>query len=111
MQSSVNRTTTANAASLVVATNPSILDGMTGYNAKVTAQFIQIHDSATLPADASVPVITFIVQASSPFSLDHGCKGRKFDNGIVVCNSSTQATKTIGSADCWFDVQVSARNG
>ena len=31
--------------------------------------------------------------------------GRWFTIGCIVCNSSTQGSKTIGSADCLFDVQ------
>jgi hypothetical protein len=30
--------------------------------------------------------------------------GRLFANGITVCNSSTAVTKTIGSANCLFDI-------
>ena len=102
-----NKTTTANAASLVASSSgPVYLCGLTGYNAKTSTQFIQIHDAASLPAEASVPKIVFEVQASSKFALDYGPSPRKFTTGIVICNSSTQATKTIGSADCWIDVQM-----
>lgn len=101
-----NKTTTSYASSLIVASNPATLYGLTGYNSKVSAQFIQIHDSATVPADNAVPAIMFSVPASSNFSLDLALKGRKFANGIVVCNSSTGPTKTLGAADCWIDVQV-----
>lgn len=102
-----NRTTTAYAASLVVSSTPKVrLVGLSGYNSKVSAQFIQIHDAAALPADAAVPKIVFEVAASSKFAIDYGVNGRTFDIGIVVCNSSTAPTKTIGSADCWFDVQT-----
>jgi len=76
-----------------------------GYNSKGSGQFIQLHNSATLPADTGVPVVTFYVPANSNFSLDYP-KGRWFTTGIVVTNSSTGATKTIGSADCWFDAQI-----
>jgi hypothetical protein len=34
-----------------------------------------------------------------------GLPPRFFNNGIVVANSSTSATLTIGAADCWFDCQ------
>lgn len=101
-----NRTTAANAASLVVASNAARLCGMSGYNAKVSAQFIQIHDAASLPADGAAPKVVFEVAASSKFAIDYGINPREFAAGIVVCNSSTQATKTIGAADCWFDVQT-----
>lgn len=92
-------------ASLVVTSVKGRLFGMTGYNSKTSAQFIQVHDSAGLPADAAVPVITFTVPAASNFSWDSNPNGRAFLNGIVVCNSSTGPTKTIGSADVLFDVQ------
>ena len=85
--------------------SPGTVFSITGYNAKTSAQFIQLHDSATLPANAAVPAIIFSVPASSNFFYDFNEVGRFCENGIVVCNSSTGATKTLGSADCWFNIQ------
>lgn len=100
-----NATTTTYAASLIVKASAGTVYSITGYNSKTSAQFIQIHDSATLPADTAVPKVIFYVPAQSNFAFDLTPYGRSFAAGIVVCNSSTGPTKTIGSADCWFDVQ------
>ena len=99
-----NAKTTALAASLVVKADRGTLYGLTGYNNRSSSQFIQIHDATSLPADTAVPEIIFAVPATSPFSLNYDV-GREFQVGIVISNSSTAATKTIGSADCWFDVE------
>lgn len=99
-----SKTTTALAASLVVKAVKGTLYGLVGYNDRSSSQFIQIHDAASLPADTAVPTIVFTVPATTSFSLDYK-EGREFQVGIVISNSSTAATKTIGSADCWFDVQ------
>lgn len=100
-----NATTTAYAASLLVKAAPGVLYSITGYNSKTSGQFIQIHDSANIPADATVPKIIFYVPPQSNFAFDTAPFGRAFTVGIVICNSSTGPTKTLGSADCWFDVQ------
>lgn len=92
-------------ASRVVKAAAGRLYGLTGYNSKASAQFIQLHNAAAVPADTAVPVITFRVEATSPFSLDFGVYGRYFSTGIVICNSSTGPTKTLGAADCWWDLQ------
>lgn len=105
MDTALNSTSIAYEASRVVKPKPGTLRGLTGYNSKGSAQFIQLFDSPGLPADGAVPVVVITIAASSSFSLDYGLDGRKFLRGIVVANSSTGPTKTIGSADCWFDVQ------
>lgn len=100
-----NATTSAYATNLVAKASAGVLYMLTGYNSKTSTQFIQIHDAASLPAEGAAPKITFAVPAGQNFSFDFGTFGRAFASGIVVCNSSTGPTKTIGSADCWFDVQ------
>ena len=96
-----NSTQAALATSKVIKASAGTLFGISGYNSGA-AQFIQLHDAAALPADTAVPVVNIAVAATSNFSIDFGLYGMAFANGIVACNSSTAATKTIGGADCQF---------
>lgn len=100
-----NATTTTYAASLVVSAVGVTVYGLSGYNSKASAQFIQLHDASSLPADTAIPSFIMTVGANSNFSYYFGDKGRQFQSGCVVCNSSTGPTKTIGLADCFIDVQ------
>lgn len=95
--------TTALAASLIAKAS-----GGTLYRAVITntgaAQYVQVHNTTTVPADTAVPAMVVYVPASSTFVLDVGAAGLAFATGITLCNSSTAATKTIGAADLWLDV-------
>ena len=101
----LSATSVALVNSLVVKSGAGRLFGFSGDSNKASAQFIQVFDAASLPADTAVPVIVIRVAATTTFSAYFGSIGRWFTRGIVICNSSTEATKTIGSADTWFDVQ------
>lgn len=94
-------------ASHVIKASAGNLYTITGYNSKTSSQFIQVFNSTTVPADTTVPIYTFTVPPSSNFSLDFGTLGEAFSTGIAISNSSTAATKTIGSADCFFTVRFS----
>ena len=100
-----NSTSTAYETSRVVKRTPGRLFGLSGYNSKTATQFIQLHDQTSLPADGAIPMMVISVAASSNFSIDFGANGRAFTKGIVVSNSSTGPTLTIGSADLWVDAQ------
>ncbi len=93
--------TSALAASGVIKASAGTLYGFSGVNNSGSDQHIQIHDAAAVPVDTAVPIIVIIVPAGGNFSFDAGFHGVAFANGISWSNSSTLATKTIGSADCW----------
>jgi hypothetical protein len=101
----LNSTSLVLESSRLVKAGAGILYGIGGVNTKAAAQFVQVFDSLTLPADGAVPAFVMTVAASSNISVFWGDVGRFFQAGIFVCNSSTAATKTIGSADCFFDCQ------
>lgn len=96
---------TAYATSLVVKASPGKLCSLVGYNSKASSQFIQIYNATSLPANAEVPIYTFLVPATQNFSLDFGSLCSYFSTGIVVGNSSTGPTKTVGSADVFFTAE------
>jgi len=93
---------TAYATNLVVKASAGRLYAISGYNSKASDQFIQIHNTTSLPADASVPKRILRVYADSNFFFDFGEFGLYCATGITVCNSTTGPTKTIGAADIWF---------
>jgi hypothetical protein len=80
------------------------LYGLTGYNAG-PAQFLHIYDAADIPAAGTKPEIVLPIAAASAFTLDYGLRGRHFLNGIVIGNSTTDATRTQGLQNLWLDVQ------
>lgn len=93
---------TAAEASRVLKAGPGVLLALFGYSAKASNQFIQLHNSTAVPADTAVPYVSWKAAAGDNFFIYIPVGGIPFDTGISVCNSSTVATKTIGSADCQF---------
>lgn len=92
-------------ASSYLATGYLRVYGFTVYSSLASAQWILMFDASTLPADTAVPLMAFPIGASSNLGLYYGAPGRLFRRGLVLCCSSTDTTKTIGSASCFFDVE------
>lgn len=91
--------------SRVVKAGPGTLFGFTVYNNKGAAQFIQWFDSQTVPANGAVPQGVISVATIASQGVAWVIPGRFFAAGIILANSSTAATLTAGSADCFFDAQ------
>jgi hypothetical protein len=91
-------------ASKIVKASKGILVGLAWTNTNGATRYLQVFDSATLPADATIPMMIFPLATGQTMVLTVPGVGIPFQNGIVVCNSSTMATKTIGAADSLFQI-------
>ena len=92
------------AASIFVKSGQGALVGFTVYNSKASSQFVQVFDLTSLPANGAIPDAVFTVGQTANLPVQW-VPWRVFRVGCVIANSSTAATLTIGSADCYFDVQ------
>jgi hypothetical protein len=100
-----NATTPVLSKSLVAAVGTCRLYGFTVTSSNVSAQFVLVFDLVALPANGTLPLFAVNVAAASSAGLYYGSMGRTFDRGIVLANSTTQVTLTLGAADTLFDVQ------
>jgi len=97
---------TSLSASLIVKASAGSMFSLTGYNSG-PAQWVQVHNAASVPANAAIPLAVVAVPAQSTFAFEWG-KGLPCSTGIVLCNSygadpaTAAAQKTIGSNDCFF---------
>jgi hypothetical protein len=82
-----------------------VVYGFTAYSTKGSAQYLCMFDANAIPADGAVPIFSWPLAANSGVGFGWQPNGRRFLSGLVLCNSSTDASKTLGSADCLFDVQ------
>ena len=90
--------------SAVVKTGDGWLYGFTFTNTNAAARFVLVFDAHDLPANGAVPLIA----KSCPLGDAVGFSWlppRRFEAGLVLCNSTTQATLTLGTADSLFDAQ------
>lgn len=95
----------------IVITNHILVQGFTVYSTKSSAQYLNMFDADALPADGATPIFSWALSANNGVGISWAPRGREFHAGLVLCNSSTDATKTLGSADCLFDVQYDILSG
>lgn len=82
-----------------------VVYGFTVYNSNAAAQYVLMFDANELPANGQVPIFAQNAATKQLSGVSWTPQGREFLEGFVLCNSSTDTTKTIGAADCFFDVQ------
>jgi hypothetical protein len=92
-------------ASHVLRTKAGVLMTLQGYNSG-PAQFIQLFDSITVPANGVAPIWVQAVAATSNFTMQVPTTGMPFTTGLAVSNSTTGPTKTLGASDCYFTAVV-----
>lgn len=92
------------ASSLIAVTQAAKVFSVMIYNSAASDQWYMVFDATALPANGAVPKIPpVLVPSKSSGWIDWG-DGRQFYNGVVVCNSTTDTTKTLGAADSWLSV-------
>lgn len=86
-----------------VKSGPGIMYSVTLTNTNAAARFLQVFDATTLPADGVLPLFSRSIPTADSLTLTW-TTGVTFEQGIIVCNSTTAASKTLGAADSIFFV-------
>lgn len=92
------------ASSLIAKSSAGTALSIFGLSTLASVQFIHVFDSAVVPSNGAIPTLIFRVTSNSNFNFPIADTGIPFTNGIVVCNSTTDATLTLGAANCSFVV-------
>jgi len=88
-------------ATLNVKASAGNVFAVSAYNTNAAARFIQIHNTATVPAGAAVPLISHLVPAGTEVILGEDFfsqAGLNFTTGIAFAMSTTLATYTAATA-------------
>ena len=94
-------------ASRIISTRAVKVQSVLVLNTGAATQYIQIHETTTLPANGVAPKVPSIPVGAGQIVMFEFVGGLDLA-ALTVCNSSTAATKTIGSADCMISVVVRA---
>lgn len=98
---SLSASAAAEASRVVKATAGSLFTvGM--FNNNGATRYLQGFQAAALPANGAVPVFSIPVAAGATVFQLFGDLGLTFATGIVLANSSTATTLTVGGADSLF---------
>lgn len=96
-------------ASRVISTRPCKVYAIIVLNTSGATQYVQIHETTSLPANGVAPKIPSIpVAAGAVVMIDVGGNVGLDLDALTICNSSTAATKTIGAADCMISAVLAA---
>lgn len=87
------------AASGVIKASAGKLFRLTFMNDNAAVRYLMLHNTATVPADATAPLFAYRLAAGQSATIDFGEMGFYFSTGISWSLSSTFATKTIAAAD------------
>lgn len=92
-------------ATLNVKASPGNVCSIYHHNLNAAARYFQLHNTATTPGGAAVPLMTFLVPAGAALVLGEdffGQAGLNFTTGIAFAHSTTEGTYTAGTATDQF---------
>lgn len=92
-------------ATLNVKATPGNVFSVKCHNLNAANRYLQLHNTATTPAGAAVPLLTFLIPANSEVTIGNdffGQQGLNFTTGIAFAFSTTEGTYTAGTATDQF---------
>lgn len=91
----------AQVTSRVISTVPCKLYSVIGFNNSGATEYVQVHQTSSLPSNGAVPIFSFSVNDQQYFSFDIGIVGVDLD-AVTVAASTTLSTLTIAGATFTF---------